>query len=191
MDQQWFLCDIDRNPDLEENRLKLQDNLSVKQPQFSGLGEWLVWLPIIPRVGDILQFPGWPVQVSRVTLTTNTDSQTGSFKPTTYSVAATLHVRESVVPDLIDSEYTVDVEMFEWENYARRGHDLEYYAWELRHSNFATGAKDGAPEYKQWHSRIRPVVGDTITIAEKRWRVVGVELSSPNASVDGWLDLEA
>jgi hypothetical protein len=38
---------------------------------------WYVWLPIIPRVGDTLQFAAWQVQVSKVILATDWHSETG------------------------------------------------------------------------------------------------------------------
>jgi hypothetical protein len=36
-----------------------------------------VWLPIIPRLGDTLQFAGWQAQVSKVILPTDVKSETG------------------------------------------------------------------------------------------------------------------
>jgi len=41
------------------------------------------------------------------------------------------------------------------------------------------------------HTRIRPVAGDVIIVKHKRWYIKSVELASANASVDGWLSLEA
>jgi len=64
-------------------------NLSVQYPNIlcsddtevennkKGEGSWYVWLPIIPRVGDTLQFGGWRVQVSKVMLATDWESETG------------------------------------------------------------------------------------------------------------------
>lgn len=96
MQTQWYLCEIVNYPESEGDRLKKTDNLSVKYPNIffseiqaiqmsdtavennkKGKGAWYVWLPIIPRVGDTLQFTGWQVEVSKVILMTDWKSETG------------------------------------------------------------------------------------------------------------------
>ncbi len=96
MQTQWYLCEIANYPESEGDRLKKTNNLSVKYHNIffseiqaitmsdtavennkKGKGSWYVWLPIIPRVGDTLQFSGWPVEVSKVTLATDWHSETG------------------------------------------------------------------------------------------------------------------
>lgn len=96
MQTQWYLCEIANYPESEGDRLKKTNNLSVKYPNIffseiqaitmsgtavknnkKGEGAWYVWLPIIPRVGDTLQFVSWQVQVSNVILETDWDSETG------------------------------------------------------------------------------------------------------------------
>jgi hypothetical protein len=83
------LCEIGNYSDHQGNYLKKTDNLSVKYPNIlcsddtviennkKGEGFWYVWLPIIPRVGDTLQFAGWQAQVSKVILVTDWKSETG------------------------------------------------------------------------------------------------------------------
>jgi hypothetical protein len=89
MQTQWYLCEIASYSERQGNILKKTDNLSVQYPNIfcsddtavednkKGEGWWYVWLPIIPRVGDTLQFASWQVQVSQVTLATDWHSQTG------------------------------------------------------------------------------------------------------------------
>ena len=89
MQTQWYLCEIANYSEHQGNNLKKTDNLSVKYPNiFCGddIGVednqnpspfWYVWLPIIPRVGDIIQFAGWQVEVSKVILVTDWHSETG------------------------------------------------------------------------------------------------------------------
>ena len=190
MSQQWFLCNINQCSANEEEHLKSVDNLSVKHSQFQDLRGWLVWLPIIPRVGDALNFPGWHVRVSRVTLFTNTASPTGLFSSEAELVAASIHIRDDVVVKSFDSDLAMNMTSSSWENYARRGNDLQYYAWELRHASYFVEKRDATSSYKRWHSRIRPVAGDIILVEDRRWRVSGVELASAHELVDGWLDLE-
>lgn len=209
MQSQWYLCEIDKCPDNEEERLKKTDNLSVTYPDIfyggigallgtqtiennaAGEGGWYVWLPIIPRVGDTLQFAGWQVQVSKVILETDWDSETG-IKEGLF-VSARINIRGNTVPRLMDSSFSVEGngKDFFWENYARRGHDLEYYAWELNHESYIIKKDEkGRIDYYRWHTRIRPVAGDIIKVQDKRWKVTSVELTSANNSVDGYLSLE-
>jgi hypothetical protein len=89
MQTQWYLCEIENYSDNQGNYLKKTDNLSVQYPNIfcwddtavednkKGEGLWYVWLPIIPRVGDTLQFAAWQVQVSKVILATDWHSETG------------------------------------------------------------------------------------------------------------------
>ena len=89
MQTQWYLCEIANYPESEGDRLKKTDNLSIKYPNIfclddigvednkKGKGSWYVWLPIITRVGDTLQFAGWLVEVSKVILATDWHSETG------------------------------------------------------------------------------------------------------------------
>jgi hypothetical protein len=211
MQTQWYLCEIEKYPKHEGDELKKTDNLSVKYPEIfvggitallmgdpveankEGEGQWYVWLPIIPRVGDTLQFAGWQVQVSKVVLETDWISKTG-IKEGLF-VSAIISIRDDVIPFLTDSQFAIealDNKSHRWENYARRGHDLQYYAWELRHESYVQDTRDtGEVVYYRWHTRIRPIAGDVIAVKNNRWRVKSVELASANASVDGWLDLEA
>ena len=209
METQWYLCRIDAYPKNEAERLKKTDNLSVKYPDafidFSffedkiesnkkGEGDWYVWLPIIPRVGDTLQFTGWQVQVSQVILSTDWHSDKGIQKG--LFVSAIIKIRDNVVPYLMGSSFAIENQnnekkfVHEWENYARRGHDLQYYAWELKNEFYLKETRDNQTFYYQWHTRIRPVAGDIVTLEGKRWRIQSVELASPNNSVDGYLILE-
>ncbi|MBW4504975.1 MAG: hypothetical protein KME64_00415 [Scytonematopsis contorta HA4267-MV1] len=207
MQTQWYLCEINKCPNNEKERLKKTDNLSVHYPDIfldntmamfgvntveqnaEGAGSWFVWLPIIPRVGDTLQFASWQVQVSNVTLSTDWHSKTGVKEG--LFVSATISIRDDVVPKLTDSSFSVETKgkPFSWENYARRGHDLQYYAWELKHEFFLSERKEKI-EYYRWHTRIRPITGDIIKIEDKSWRVTLVELASANESLDGYLTLE-
>ena len=90
MQTQWYLCEIASYSESQGNNLKKTENLSVQHPNIfpwdgtdvednkKGEGFWYVWLPIIPRVGDTLQFPAWrEVQVSKVRLATDWKSKTG------------------------------------------------------------------------------------------------------------------
>jgi hypothetical protein len=89
MQTQWYLGHIEKYSEHQGNNLKKTDNLSVQYPNIfcsddtaveenkKGEGSWYVWLPIIPRVGDTLQFAGWQVQVSKVILATDWHSETG------------------------------------------------------------------------------------------------------------------
>ncbi|MEG4171295.1 MULTISPECIES: hypothetical protein [unclassified Microcoleus] len=89
MQTQWYLCEIKNYSDAQGNRLKKTDNLSVQYPNIfcwdgtdvednkKGEGCWYVGLPIIPRVGDTLQFAGWQVEVSKVILIPDWHSKTG------------------------------------------------------------------------------------------------------------------
>jgi hypothetical protein len=90
MQTQWYLCEIASYSERQGNNLKKTENLSVQQPNIfrfhdiavednkKGEGYWYVWLPIIPRVGDTLQFPAWKeVQVSKVILKFDWESETG------------------------------------------------------------------------------------------------------------------
>ena len=191
---QWYLCRIWNSPTSEKERLSITDSLSVTNPDsFDG---WVVWLPIIPRVGDTLQFSGWQVQVSKVVLQTDWESSTGEMKNP--YVTAVLSLRDNVIPYLMESQFSIDANQSDlnrkrisWEDFAYRGHDLEYYAWELKHPRFERDGKEDDVKYYRWHSRIRPVTGDVISIQSERWKVTTVELASANASVDGWLTLEA
>lgn len=212
METQWYLCEIIDYPKNEGNRLKKTDNLSAHYPDVflsslramiegerlivdneQGQGQWYVWLPIIPRVGDVLQFAGWQVQVSYVLLETEWESTTG-IKEGMY-VSARIKIRQNIVPRLMDSHFAIESRdndiSHPWEQYARRGHDLQYYAWELRHEAYAMEPDEtGTRTYYRWHTRIRPVAGDVIEVQERRWRVTEVGLASANLSVDGWLTLE-
>ncbi|MEA5504871.1 hypothetical protein VB735_17505 [Halotia wernerae UHCC 0503] len=211
MQTQWYLCEICDSPGDEENRLKKTDNLSVKHPDIffggvgamlgtdtvednkNGEGGWYVWLPIIPRVGDTLQFAGWQVQVSKVVLVTDWKNKTG-IKEGIFT-SARISIRDDVVPTLMDSHFAVEGngKSYRWEDYARRGNDLQYFAWELRHEFYIIEKykEDKETQYYRWHTRIRPASGDFIKIKDKRWKVTGVELASANNSVDGYLTLEA
>ena len=89
MQTQQYLCEIENYSDNQGNYLKKTDNLSVQYPNIfcwdgtavednkKGEGLWYVWLPIIPRVGDTLQFAAWQVQVSKVIWATDWHSETG------------------------------------------------------------------------------------------------------------------
>lgn len=190
MQSQWYLCLIESYPYNEGERLKPHDNLSVRYPDdFFGEDEWCVWLPIIPRVGDTLQFNSWQVQVSRVILHADTRSETG-IKEGIF-VSARISIRDAIIPDLLDSQFSIETTnnnfIHKWENYARRGNDLEYYAWELRHENFLMpGEKE---KYYSWHTRVRPVAGDIIRVNDDLWRVNSVILASADRVVDGSLVL--
>jgi len=215
--RQWYLCQIIAYPAHEGSDLKPRNNLSVRHPDFfldglnamlmgeqavernaEGSGDWFVWLPIIPRVGDTLQFAGWQVEVSRIILQADWDSRDGKMQEPT--VSACIHIRDNVVPHLNDAHFSVEGATgkgsHKWESFARRGHDLEYYAWELLHDEFkytGTGVNPGETTtgWLRWHTRVRPVTGDFITVRGKRWRVRGVALTSADKSFDGWLTLEA
>ncbi|CBN55312.1 MULTISPECIES: hypothetical protein [Kamptonema] len=153
MQTQWYLCEIEKYPDNEGVRLKSSDNLSVKYSDIFvnsldimlrgdraiesnkiGEGSWYVWLPIIPRVGDTLQFAGWQVQVSKVVLPTDFNSNTGTKDGNFLS--ATISIRDDVVPQLMDASFSVESlnnnAVYKWEDFARRGNDLQYFAWELK-----------------------------------------------------------
>lgn len=191
---QWYLCKIYKSPSDDQDSLKKTDNLSVRYPDvFFGDG-WYVWLPIIPRVGDTLQFDGSQVQVSNVILETDWTTKTG-IKEDAF-VSARITIRENIVPKSTDAYFSIDGKLQKnrrtcWEDYARRGHDLEYYAWELRHPSYVVERGGKMEGNYRWHTRIRPVAGDFISVDEKRWKVTSVELASANASVDGWLTLES
>jgi len=206
MQTQWYLCEIIDCPKHEEQKLKKTDNLSVKYPDTflnsdfmaifgqnriedneKGQGDWFVWLPIIPRVGDTLQFRGWQTEVSQVILRTDFHSEKGIQEG--LFVSASIKIRDNVVPHLMGSTFSIEKrnnKALNWETYASRGHDLQYYAWELRDEFYL----DDKKTYYRWHSRIRPVAGDIITIEDKRWRIQSVELANANKSVDGYLTLE-
>ena len=214
--RQWYLCQISAYPDHEGNELKRTDNLSVLHPRMfvdglkamligeqavkknaEGTGDWFVWLPIIPRVGDTLQFSGWQVEVSRVILQADWSSKDGIMDEPT--ISAYIHIRDSIIPHLTDAPFSVEGRLEEgthkWETFARRGHDLEYYAWELLHDEFKyTELGSGPGETRtgrlRWHTRVRPVAGDYITISDRRWKVKAVALASADESVDGWLSVE-
>jgi hypothetical protein len=82
--------------------------------------------------------------------------------------------------------------VYKWENFARRGHDLQYFAWELKHKSYILERSNSNEiSYYRWHTRIRPVTGDVIVVKNERWRVTSVELASADDSVDGYLSLEA
>lgn len=193
---QWYLCEIANYPEHEGESLKPTDNLCVKHPDIFN-SSWSVWLPIIPRVGDTLQFSGWQVQVSKIVLNTDYNSKTGIKEG--LSVSARISIRDDVVPSLIDSHFAIEAinnkALHKWESYARRRNDLQYYAWELRHKSYIQESKDATAEisYYRWHTRIRPVAGDIIVVGKERvrWLVKSVELASADVSLDGWLDLEA
>ncbi|MCT7977612.1 hypothetical protein [Laspinema olomoucense] len=210
METQWYLCKIDAYPEPEGNRLRKTDNLSVEHPDIffseisallsnnlieanqKGEGEWYVWLPIIPRPGDTLQFASWQVEVSKVILLTDWHSKTGIQKGT--FVSAEIKIRDDVVTGLLDSQFSIETKgstsHYKWENYTRRGNDLQYYAWELRHPEYCLENRQlDQKTYYCWHTRIRPVTGDFINVHNKRWQVKSVELASSNASVDGYLEL--
>jgi hypothetical protein len=113
MQTQWYLCEIENYPEDEGNKLKKTNNLAVTYPDIfvggitslligdsraveanknkEGKGAWYVWLPIIPRVGDTLQFAGWPVQVSKVVLITNWLSETGIQEGLFVSALISIH----------------------------------------------------------------------------------------------------
>lgn len=194
---QWYLCQIQESPKGDRERLSIGENLAVTNPDiYNFSGVWTVWLPIIPRVGDTLQFSGWQVQVSKVVLQTDWTSPTGEIKNS--DVSAVLSIRDNVIPGLMTSQLSIEATQFgdkrkriSWEDFANRGHDLEYYAWDLKHPNFERDGEDDDVEYYRWHSRIRPVAGDVISIHGDHWKVISVELASANSSVDGWLTLEA
>jgi hypothetical protein len=193
MQTQWYLCRIASYPSDEEKSSKITENLSVTHPDL-GLADWYVWLPIIPRVGDTLQLDAWQVQVSNVILQADWVSKTGIREG--LFVSAEISIREDVVPKLTGSNFSIDAKnisgIHKWETYARRGHDLQYYAWELKHKFYKVDkAPTKKPEYYRWHTRIRPVANDIIAIDGESWRVKVVELASANVSIDGWLTLEA
>lgn len=213
MQTQWYLCKIENYPQHEGNELKKTDNLSVNYPNIfvdmiqsmlmgdtaleynkQGEGSWYIWLPIVPRVGDTLQMAGWQVQVSKVILETDWSSKTG-IKEGLF-VSARISIRDDLVPTLTGSHFSVEAlnnsADHKWEDFARRGHDLQYFAWELKHKSYVQEqSKTEGITYYRWHTRIRPFAGDIIVVKNKRWRVTSVELASANASVDGWLSLEA
>lgn len=192
MSTQWYLCEINHYPEQERTGLKPINNLSTKHPEiFESIGAWCIWLPIIPRVGDTLQFPGYPVQVSRVVLRTDWNSKTGHKERLV--VSARISIRDDVIPK--DADFSIESSpkdaTHEWEDFACRGNDLQYYAWELKHESYVQKmCETGEPSYYRWHTRVRPVAGDIIAVQNKRWCVVSVELASANALVDGWLTLE-
>ena len=208
MKRQWYLCEIENCPDHEAENLKTKDNLSVTHPDlftrdFLGQFCWYVWLPIIPRVGDTLQFAGWQVQVSRIVLQTDWKNRTGLQEEP--FVSAIIHIRDDAVPSLLNSRFSVEDAKSEstnkWETYARRGHDLQYYAWELRDESYIVDNSDLAQlfgsfsgkretSYQRWHSRVRPMPGDIIEVNDKRWRVTSVNLTNANKTTDGWLTIE-
>ena len=157
MQTQWYLCEIENYPQNEGDSLKRTGNLSVNYPNifFSGIqalltgdtviednikgdGSWYVWLPIIPRVGDTLQFAGWQVQVSKVLLETDWKSETGIKEG--HFVSARISIRDDVIPKLTDAYFSIETldnsSLHKWENFAQRGHDLQYFAWELRHESY-------------------------------------------------------
>jgi hypothetical protein len=70
-----------------------------------GKGSWYVWLPIIPRVGDTLQFAGWQTQVSQVILETDWQSKTGIQEG--LFVSARISIRDDIVPSLTSSHFSV------------------------------------------------------------------------------------
>lgn len=214
--RQWYLCQIVAYPDHEGERLKPTDNLSVQHPEMflsglsgllmgeqavednaAGRGDWFVWLPIIPRVGDTLQFRGWQVEVSRIILQTDWTSKTGSMKEPT--VSACIHIRDNAILHLTDAHFSVEGRagrgVHKWESFASRGHDLEYYAWELLHEDFKYTSRGGNPGETEegrlrWHTRVRPVAGDHIMVDKRRYRVEAVALASANNSIDGWLSVK-
>ncbi|MBE9182414.1 hypothetical protein IQ268_28095 [Oculatella sp. LEGE 06141] len=211
MQTQWYLCEIGSYPEHEGDHLKKADNLSVQHPDIffgdiyamlegsaviernkKGEGDWYVWLPIIPRVGDTLQFAGWQVQVSRVILSTDWNSKTG-IKEGLF-VSARISIRDDVIPELVDARFSIDSKcskgVHKWESFARRGLDQQYYAWELKHEDYIESTDENGENYYRWHTRIRPVAGDIISVQNRRWCVIAVELSSANSSVDGQLDLQ-
>ena len=213
MQTQWYLCQISECPRREAEELKKTDNLSVKYPDLfidglfslfgdnvieenrKGNGSWFVWLPIIPRVGDTLQFSGWQVQVSKVLLLTDYSSKSGIQEGT--FVSAKISIRDDVVQSLTDAHFSVEstyqtTGINKWETFARRGNDLQYFAWELNHESFIVKSSEKSEElsYYRWHTRIRPFAGDTINVLDKKWKVTSVELSSANDSIDGILHLE-
>ena len=212
MHTQWFLCEIESSPENERTRLKPTDNLAVRYPDtfvggFSavfagdravelneqGEGQWYVWLPIIPRVGNTIQFDGWQVQVSRVTLMADWAGRNGVQE--NLFVSARIAIRDDVVPSLTDASFsieTVDNEAsHKWEDYARRGNDLQYYAWELRHKNYEGTSHGGETHFYRWHTRIRPMAGDVIVVNGRGWKGAAVALASANESIDGWLHISA
>lgn len=212
METQWYLCKIDAYPEHEGDKLMKTDNLSVEHPDIffseisallsndpietnrKGEGEWYVWLPIIPRPGDTLQFASWRVEVSKVILLTDWHSKTG-IKEGIF-VSAEIKIRDDVVTNLLNSQFSIEIKnnksCYKWENYTRRGNDLQYYAWELRHPEYCLeNSLSDRKNYYCWHTRIRPVAGDFINICNKRWQVESVDLASSNASVDGYLQIKS
>ncbi len=209
-DAQWYLCEIDKCPEDERERLKPSDNLSVKYPDIfmsgllsllsedyisensEGSGSWFVWLPIIPRVGDVLQMTGWQVQVSSVLLMTDFRSKNGLKKG--LHLSAKISIREDKVSELARLGSSVEKTDFsaarDWETFARRGHDLQFFAWELHHERYLDDRYKDYPSYRMWRTRIRPVAGDIIEVTGEKWQVKGVELTSANDNCDGILYLE-
>ena len=207
MQTQWYLCEIERYPDCEGEELKKTNNLYAKYSNFfsediqkkqygdnnDDINSWLVWLPIIPRIGDTLQFRGWQVQVSNVILRTDYTSERG-IKEGVF-ISARIWIHDDVVPSLTDTNFSIEAlnneAVHKWEDFARRGYDLQYYAWELKHKFYELKSRNQEETFNyRWHTRIRPIAGDIVAITNNRWQVVSVELASANASVDGWLTLE-
>ncbi|MDJ1174412.1 hypothetical protein [Roseofilum capinflatum] len=192
METQWYLCMIQNYPEHEGEELQKTDNLSITQPDTFD-GSWYVWLPIIPRAGDTLQFAGWQVEVSRVVLQTDWRSKTGIKDGPVLSAVISIH--DNVVSKLMDTDFSIESlnsqARHKWEKFARRGHDIQYFAWELRHESYikSQGNKENLFYYR-WHTRIRPIAGDIIVVINKRWRVKSVELASACKYYDGSLYLE-
>ena len=103
MQTQWYLCEIENYSDNQGNAPKKTDNLSVQYSNIfcwddtavednkRGEGLWYVWLPIIARLGDTLQFAVWQVQVSKVILATHWKSETGIKEG--FFVSASISIR--------------------------------------------------------------------------------------------------
>lgn len=212
---QWYLCQIDNYPQHEGEKLKPTDNLSVKYPDIfmdgfsslllgddfldtnsTGEGSWFIWLPIIPRVGDTLQMAGWQVHVSRVLLPSDFSSKNGIHKD--IHVSAQISIRSDTVTrnmrfwsSIEKSENHSPDRDWDWETFANRGNDLQFFAWELHHDYYIKKQYEhnDSVSYFMWHTRVRPIEGDIINVQGDKWKIRKVELSSANDFCDGLLYL--
>ncbi len=63
-----------------------------------------------------------------------------------------------------------------------RGSVPNFYHWKLQHDDFDEG--------KTWHSRVRPYVGDCITVEGQPYQVISLELYDEGSFLDGIIHLK-